>query len=55
MGASRRLPNGSMVVTDNYLKVRIPPGRKRTQISDWRSLIGESFLIGDPPTSLNRQ
>jgi len=34
LGTTRRgltLEDGSLVVTDNYLKVRIPPGRARNE------------------------
>src|SRR5579862_9047499 len=50
IGAVRRgltLEDGSLVVTDNYLKVRIPPGRVRNEWVDVRILSADDPMRGE--------
>jgi threonylcarbamoyladenosine tRNA methylthiotransferase MtaB len=41
------LEDGTLVLTDNYLKVRIPPGRPRNQRINLRLMLRASELCGD--------
>jgi hypothetical protein len=43
---SLTIDDGSMVVTDNYLKVRIPPGRKRNEWVDVRVTACGDPMVG---------
>jgi threonylcarbamoyladenosine tRNA methylthiotransferase MtaB len=45
---SLTIDDGSMVVTDNYLKVRIPPGRKRNEWVDVRVTAYGDPMLGQP-------
>jgi hypothetical protein len=40
------IEDGSMAVTDNYLKVRIPPGRKRNEWVDVRVTASGDPMLG---------
>jgi len=42
------LENGSLAVTDNYLKVKIPPGRRRNEWVDVKIVEARDTMIGEP-------
>jgi tRNA A37 methylthiotransferase MiaB len=42
------LEDGSLAVTDNYLKIRIPPGRKRNEWVDVKIVEARDPMIGEP-------
>ena len=45
------IDDGAMVVTDNYLKVSIPPGRLRNEWLDVRVILADGQLIGEVVSS----
>jgi threonylcarbamoyladenosine tRNA methylthiotransferase MtaB len=42
------LEDGSLAVTDNYLKVKIPPGRRRNEWVDVKIVEARDTMIGEP-------
>ena len=42
------LEDGSLVVTDNYLKVKIPPGHRRNEWVDVKIVGARDTMIGEP-------
>jgi tRNA A37 methylthiotransferase MiaB len=42
------LEDGSLVVTGNYLKVKIPPGRRRNEWVDVKIVAARDAMIGEP-------
>ena len=42
------LEDGSLAVTDNYLKIRIPPGRRRNEWVDVKIVEVRDTMIGEP-------
>jgi threonylcarbamoyladenosine tRNA methylthiotransferase MtaB len=45
------IEDGSLVVTDNYLKLRIPAGRSRNEWLDVRVCVADGQLVGEPITT----
>ena len=45
------IEDGSLVVTDNYLKLRIPAGRSRNEWLDVRVCVTDGQLVGEPITT----